>query len=242
MASLVVIPVNVLIDQLFRRSVPKPTKVNQDKHGLFSKVKFNGWFSKTKKSPDTKPTDIPNNGTSSKDPDADAGSERSGSAASFQSSTSKSSRSLRSRISSASSKSEVVQLSQEEIEEKVNDNVERMATKGKKKKTLPYWCAYVAWVLVFGTSAASAFFTFTYSIEWGRDRSHGWLTSMVMSVVESVLLIQPGKVGTRESFHKQKTIFFIAYIILDSEANDDDFWFDDGTFGVTIKILPCLCA
>ena len=69
---------------------------------------------------------------------------------------------------------------------------------GKRKrkwpKRLPYSCVYGAWFLVFLTTATSAFFTFTYSLEWGKEKSNAWLTSMLLSVCNSVLIIQPTKV------------------------------------------------
>lgn len=63
-----------------------------------------------------------------------------------------------------------------------------------RKLTLPHWCVYIAWFLVFLTSAVSATLTFLYSIEWGKEKSIAWLTSMLLAIVESVSLIQPAKV------------------------------------------------
>ena len=98
--------------------------------------------------------------------------------------------SVSSRFSFMSSRSQA-----EDLEERVAQNVERLEKKGKKgKKTLPYWCVYVAWFLVVLTVAVPAFFVFTYSMEWGEEKSNAWLTAMLLSVVESVTLIQPTKV------------------------------------------------
>ena len=60
---------------------------------------------------------------------------------------------------------------------------------------LPHWCIYIGWFLVFVSSAASAFFTFSFSMQWGREKSNAWLTAMVLSIGESVTIIQPTKVS-----------------------------------------------
>lgn len=68
----------------------------------------------------------------------------------------------------------------------------------KKQKSaypLPHGCLYVAWILVALSVLAAGFFTVLYSMEWGSSKSSRWLTSFVLSFVESVLLVQPLKVG-----------------------------------------------
>jgi len=60
--------------------------------------------------------------------------------------------------------------------------------------TLPYWCVYIAWVLIALSILVSAFFTVLYSFEWGREKSIAWLTAFLLSFLESVILIQPLKV------------------------------------------------
>lgn len=204
-SSLIVIPVNVIIDQLFRRSVPRTTKVGQDKKGFFARIKFDGWLFKPKPKSEEKtitnsqeaPTNSPSENIKEHTPeDCETNNEESASTSTNRSEISKSSTSLKSHLSLTSSKSEVIELTQEELEQKLNENLGKTSQKAKKKtKTLPFWCAYLAWGLVLLTSTASAFFTFTYSIEWGKELANAWLTSMVMSIVESVLLIQPGKVN-----------------------------------------------
>jgi len=75
------------------------------------------------------------------------------------------------------------------------------ATSGKGRKRsgckiqLPFWCAYIAWFLVALSVTVSAFFTILYSFEWGREKSTAWLTSFLLSFVESIILIQPVKVS-----------------------------------------------
>jgi len=74
-----------------------------------------------------------------------------------------------------------------------------------KKRTfcnplLPYWCVYLAWLLVALSIVVSAFFTILYSFEWGREKSTSWLTAFLLSFAESVILIQPVKV-CKNSFY-----------------------------------------
>ncbi|XP_067671787.1 polycystin-1-like protein 2 [Haliotis asinina] len=81
------------------------------------------------------------------------------------------------------------------MEKQHTPKVVRDAPKAKKSCCVwPYWVIYVAWFLVALSIAAPAFFTVLYSFEWGADKSSRWLTSFVLSFVESVLLVQPAKV------------------------------------------------
>lgn len=64
-----------------------------------------------------------------------------------------------------------------------------------RRLVLPHWCVYIAWLLVFLTSSVSATITFLYSMEWGKEKSIAWLTSMLLAIVESVSIIQPAKVS-----------------------------------------------
>jgi len=63
------------------------------------------------------------------------------------------------------------------------------------KIELPFWCVYIAWLLVALSMTVSAFFTVLYSFEWGREKSTAWLTAFLLSFAESVILIQPAKVS-----------------------------------------------
>ena len=70
------------------------------------------------------------------------------------------------------------------------------ASKKEKRRTfmLPWWCSYIAWLLVFLTVAVSGTFTILYSFKWGREKSSKWLTAFLLSFVQSVFFIQPLKV------------------------------------------------
>ncbi|KAI8514730.1 hypothetical protein Bbelb_073210, partial [Branchiostoma belcheri] len=64
----------------------------------------------------------------------------------------------------------------------------------RKQSGLPHWCVYIGWVLVFLSATGSAFFVILYSMEWGAEKSGEWLTSILLSIFQSVLLVQPLKV------------------------------------------------
>lgn len=68
-------------------------------------------------------------------------------------------------------------------------------TKPKKKVfSFPHWCVYIAWILVILSVALSGFFTLLFSFEWGKEKSSQWLTTFLLSFLQSVFLIQPIKV------------------------------------------------
>ena len=54
---------------------------------------------------------------------------------------------------------------------------------------------HIAWMLVFISIVSSAFFTIMYSLMWGHDKSKAWLMTMLTSFLESLLLVEPFKVG-----------------------------------------------
>ena len=59
---------------------------------------------------------------------------------------------------------------------------------------LPYWTAYIAWVIVFVAIITSAFFLILYSMQWGTAKSEEWLSSFFFSFFESLLFVDPMKV------------------------------------------------
>ncbi|XP_013398432.1 MAM and LDL-receptor class A domain-containing protein 1, partial [Lingula anatina] len=68
----------------------------------------------------------------------------------------------------------------------------------KKKKpkgplTLPWGFVIIGYIIVFLSIAASAFFTLLYSLQWGKEKSLGWLLSMFFTIVQSLILVQPIK-------------------------------------------------
>lgn len=58
----------------------------------------------------------------------------------------------------------------------------------------PYWVAYIAWLLVVVGSFLSAFFVMLFSMQWGKQKSEEWVTTFLMSFIESVFCLDPIKV------------------------------------------------
>ena len=59
---------------------------------------------------------------------------------------------------------------------------------------LPPFFVYIAWCLALLISLTGATFTVFYSLMWGADVSNQWLTSILVSLVQDVLITQPIKV------------------------------------------------
>ncbi|XP_068681978.1 polycystin-1-like protein 2 isoform X4 [Montipora foliosa] len=59
---------------------------------------------------------------------------------------------------------------------------------------LPRFFLYFGWALCILTSLSSAVFTIFYSMMWGTEVSNKWLTSILVSFTQDVLVIQPIKV------------------------------------------------
>lgn len=70
----------------------------------------------------------------------------------------------------------------------------RVRAIGKKGSTLPHYCIYIAWFLCVVTVALSSVFTFFFSLQWGKDISNQWLSSMLVSFTEDLFVLQPIKI------------------------------------------------
>lgn len=81
-----------------------------------------------------------------------------------------------------------------EAETPDNDE-DKQKDKKKKKKTLPHYFIYVSYVLVFISCTVSATFTVFYGLTFGKEKSAGWLSSMMISFWQDVLVSQPLKVS-----------------------------------------------
>ena len=81
-------------------------------------------------------------------------------------------------------------------EKKQMGSVLQISTNRKWK--LPFWFVYIAYVLIFLSVLCGAFFTILYAFQWGKAKSEEWLGCLMLSIVQSILLIQPIKV--REAF------------------------------------------
>ena len=73
----------------------------------------------------------------------------------------------------------------------------------QEKYPLPYWCTYIAWLLAVLTILISCWFVVFYSLQWGKEKSEQWLSSLLLSTLQSLVLIQPVKVSWPLSSLKQ---------------------------------------
>ena len=64
----------------------------------------------------------------------------------------------------------------------------------KKDVVLPYYCVFIAWFLNFATVSVSAIFTFFFSLQWGKEISNQWLSSMLVSFTVDLFVLQPIKI------------------------------------------------
>ena len=64
----------------------------------------------------------------------------------------------------------------------------------KKDVMLPHYFVYIAWFLSFATVSVSAIFTFFFSLQWGKEISNQWLSSMLVSFTEDLFVLQPIKI------------------------------------------------
>lgn len=67
-----------------------------------------------------------------------------------------------------------------------NDIEEENSSKG-----FPHFFVYIAWILCILAILSSAFFTVLYSLSWGAKVSNEWLTSILVSFFQDVIILQP---------------------------------------------------
>jgi polycystin 1L2 len=58
------------------------------------------------------------------------------------------------------------------------------------------WMRKLTWMILLTVCAVSSFFLILYSMEWGQSKSEEWLTTFLMSFVESIIIVDPTKVST----------------------------------------------
>lgn len=102
---------------------------------------------------------------------------------------------------SEASMTDIEDLSGDESEyEYVEEEITIQEIRQKKKRwwqkryPLPCFFIYVAWVIAIVTCLVSAFIVILYSLQWGDTLSQEWLSSILLSFFESVIIIQPIKV------------------------------------------------
>ncbi|XP_022801964.1 uncharacterized protein LOC111339550, partial [Stylophora pistillata] len=92
------------------------------------------------------------------------------------------------------------QISKEPEAAEKEDDEKKKENKKKKKKTLPHFFVYISYVLVFISCTVSATFTVFYGLTFGKEKSAGWLSSMMISFWQDVLISQPLKVFAAAMF------------------------------------------
>ncbi|XP_069998872.1 polycystin-1-like protein 2 [Penaeus vannamei] len=61
----------------------------------------------------------------------------------------------------------------------------------KQPFTLPWWFRVVAWLLVLAIIGLSVFFVWAYAMQFGAQKTSRWLTSLLVTFLASVLVIEP---------------------------------------------------
>ena len=64
----------------------------------------------------------------------------------------------------------------------------------KKKTSLAHWWVYVAYFCIFIACSVSATFTVFYGLTFGKAKSEAWISAMMISFWQDVLISQPLKV------------------------------------------------
>ncbi|XP_072050241.1 polycystin-1-like protein 2 [Amphiura filiformis] len=77
-------------------------------------------------------------------------------------------------------------------EESIQDEEEEESYSGQG--FLPWWCIYIAWTLTLISWTVCAYFILQYGLRFGLDASINWLVSMMVSIIQSVVIVQPIKV------------------------------------------------
>lgn len=65
----------------------------------------------------------------------------------------------------------------------------------KQKYWFPHYVTYIAWTLAIMANLASCLFVILYSLDWGAEKANKWLSSLLFSTIQSVILVQPIKVS-----------------------------------------------
>ncbi|XP_061191524.1 uncharacterized protein LOC133199666 [Saccostrea echinata] len=73
-------------------------------------------------------------------------------------------------------------------------NVDLTSTFDTEVTLFPKWVLYFAWFLLFASAAVSSFFLILYSIQWGKEKSTRWLIKFILSFLESIFIVDPGKI------------------------------------------------
>ncbi|XP_077987011.1 polycystin family receptor for egg jelly-like [Glandiceps talaboti] len=113
------------------------------------------------------------------------------------------------------------------------DIVNVTKTKTSKNRLSWYWL-YIAWTLVFLSITVPSVFIIMYSMQWKGEKSNRWLTSMAVSLINSLLITEPLKVvmltfivslifkKPTEEDDKEEDIIMLEKIKIQTEDDDSD--------------------
>lgn len=73
-----------------------------------------------------------------------------------------------------------------------------MEKKNNKPFTLPWWCVILGYIMCGICIANGVWWPYLYSIQWGKEVSSEWMSSLFLSVFSSILVIQPLQVNHRQ--------------------------------------------
>lgn len=77
------------------------------------------------------------------------------------------------------------------VKPKKKQNKDSNLEEENSPKGLPHYVIYIAWLLCILAILSSAFFTVLYSMSWGSKISNEWLTSILVSFSQDVIVLQP---------------------------------------------------
>lgn len=72
--------------------------------------------------------------------------------------------------------------------------VNHVRQEGLSNITLPYWVKYISYFLCFALTIICGFFIILYSFEFGKSRANKWLFKVIVSFVQTVIIVEPLKV------------------------------------------------
>ena len=86
-------------------------------------------------------------------------------------------------------------LDEEEDKEKKKSNQRNENLLSSRKRfSLPFYCSYIGWALVFLFMLSSILLTLAQGITFGNDKLYRWLSSSILAWVISFFIFEPLKV------------------------------------------------
>lgn len=103
----------------------------------------------------------------------------------------------------------------------------------KEKCSLPPWCIYIGYVLCLLLTAFSVVMVILYCFKFGYDESIEWVLAFLLSLLMSVVIIEPLKVGNTTYFFLSPDLSVCLSVCLSSNFN---FAFNFHSIGFSVHI------